>query len=70
MNKEKEFCEKVSNCIELINIAYPKYKKEITKATTLERLSKECKDFILTHQNIKQNEKEINEFIDNKLREL
>lgn len=70
MNKELEFCEKVSNCIGLINIAYPKYKKEIMKATTFEQLSKECKDFILAHQNIKQNEKEINKFINNKLKEL
>lgn len=70
MNKKMEFCEKVSKCINLINIVYPQYKKEIIKATTFEQLSKECKDFILMHQNKKQNEKEINEFIDNKLKEL
>ena len=70
MNDRQEFCKKVSNCISLINNIYPKYKKEIIKATTLAQLSKECRDFILKHQNKKQNEKEIKEFIDNKLKEL
>jgi len=70
VNKELEFCEKVSTCISLINTAYPKYKKEIIKATTLDQLSKECREFILNHQNKKQNDKEIQEYIDNKLKEL
>ena len=70
MNKELGFCEKVSNCIELINTAYPEYKKEIIKATTLDNLSTKCKNFILNHQNKKQNQKEIDNYIKSKLEKL
>lgn len=70
MNSRQEFCRKVSNCISLINLAYPKYEKEIIKSTTLDQLSKECRTFILNHQNKKQNEKEINDYIESKLKEL
>ena len=63
MNKEIEYCEKVSKCIRLINTCYPEFKKEITKSTTLNQLTESCRNFVLSHQNEKKNEKEIEKYI-------
>lgn len=57
------FCTEVTNCIDLITIKYPKFKKEIIKATKTEDLSDECKDFIKNHQDQTKNKEEIDKYI-------
>lgn len=60
-----KYCEKVSNCIDLINTIpeYHKYKIEIINNITLDDLSDKCKAFIFSHQNKKENDKEIRAYI-------
>lgn len=60
-----EYCEKINNCIELINTIpeYYKYKKEILANTELNDLSKECLKFIMNHQDQNKNNEEMKEYI-------